>query len=230
MEQELWKKYRLRTIVGMLFKTVEVVFDVMTPLIVADMIDVGVATHDAGYVVRRGILLVCMACAGYSSTLVTQHVASKVSQGVGTDLRNALFRKINSFGAAEIDRIGTPSLVTRITNDVNQIQLAAAMAIRQLIRWPILAVGSLVAAIMIDRTLGLIFLAVTPLVALVFYLVMKRSIPYYSLMQKKLDHISIVTREALSGVRVIRAFRHEKEEEKRFREAAVSQADTAITV
>ena len=105
MEQELWRKYRLRTIVGMLFKTVEVVFDVMTPLIVADMIDVGVATHDAGYVVRRGILLVCMACAGYSSTLVTQHVASKVSQGVGTDMRNALFRKINSFGAAEIDRM-----------------------------------------------------------------------------------------------------------------------------
>lgn len=230
MEQELWKKYRLETIVGMLFKTVEVVFDVMTPLIVADMIDVGVATHDAGYVVQRGILLVCMACLGYCSTLVTQYVASKVSQGVGTDMRNALFQKVNSFGAAEIDCFGTPSLVTRITNDVNQIQLAVAMGIRQLIRWPILAIGSLVAAIMIDRTLGLIFLLVTPLVALVFYLVMKHSIPYYSLMQKKLDHISLVTREALSGVRVIRAFRHEKREEERFREAAVSQADTAIKV
>ncbi len=230
METELWKKYRVKALVGMLFKVVEAIFELMTPLIIAGMIDVGVANHDSAYILQHGLLLVAFAGTGYCSTLVTQRMAAVVSQGVGTDLRDALFRKINTFGAAEVDQFGTPSLVTRITNDVNQVQLAVAMIIRQLLRWPILAIGAIVCALSIDLELGLIFLVCTPIVVLIFYLVMRKSIPFFSLMQQKLDHISLVTREALSGVRVIRAFRREKSEEERFRDAAFDQAATAIEV
>lgn len=230
MESELWKKYRAKALVGMLFKVVEAIFELMTPLIIAGMIDVGVANHDSGYILQHGLLLVAFAGIGYCSTLVTQRMAAVVSQGVGTDLRDALFQKINTFGAAEVDQFGTPSLVTRITNDVNQVQLAVAMIIRLLLRWPILAIGAIVCALSIDLELGLIFLVCTPIVILIFYLVMRKSIPFFSLMQQKLDHISLVTREALSGVRVIRAFRREKSEEERFRDAAYDQAATAIEV
>ncbi len=230
METELWKKYRVKALVGMLFKVVEAIFELMTPLIIAGMIDLGVANHDSAYILQHGLLLVAFAGTGYCSTLVTQRMAAVVSQGVGTDLRDALFRKINTFGAAEVDQFGTPSLVTRITNDVNQVQLAVAMIIRQLLRWPILAIGAIVCALSIDLELGLIFLVCTPVVVLIFYLVMRKSIPFFSLMQQKLDHISLVTREALSGVRVIRAFRREKSEEARFKDAAFDQAATAIEV
>lgn len=230
MGKELWRKYQGRTLIGMATKVVEVFFEILTPIIVAQMIDVGVANHDAPYVLQHGALLILFAGIGYCFTLICQRMAALVSQGVGTDLRRALFKKINSFGAAEVDTFSTPTLVTRITNDVNQVQLAIAMSIRQFVRWPLLAIGSIIASFLIDWQLGLIFLCCTLIVALVFYLVMRKSIPYYTQMQEKLDHISLVTREALSGVRVIRVFRREDTEYDRFKDAAQDQRDTAITV
>lgn len=223
-------KYAGKTVAGVLTKVVEVVFELLTPLVVARMIDVGVATKDAHEVVRLGLLLLAFAAVSYCFTLVCQKMAAQVSQGLGTDVRNDLYRRINSFGSAEVDRFGTPSLVTRVTNDTTQVQVAVAMGIRQLTRWPILAVGSVVAALAIDVRLGLVFLVCMPVMGLIFWQIMRRSLPYYRSMQSKLDHISLVTREALSGVRVIRAFRREDHEDERFAAAAHDQADTAIAV
>lgn len=223
-------KYRWKALAGILTKAVEVVFELLTPLVVARMIDDGVANKDAGEVLHLGLLLLLFAAVSYCFTLICQKLAAQVSQGLGTDVRNALYRRVNSFASAEVDRFGTPSLVTRVTNDTTQVQVAVAMGIRQLTRWPILAVGSVVAALLIDLRLGLIFLVCMPLMGLAFWWIMHRSLPYYRSMQTKLDHISLVTREALSGVRVIRAFRREDHEDERFAEAAHDQADTAIAV
>lgn len=224
------RPYRGRALLGIGCKAVEVVFDLLTPLIIARMIDVGVATRDASLIVRLGGLLLLLSLVGYGFTLVCQRVAATVSQGVGTDVRAALFRKVGAFGAADLDRFGTPSLVTRVTNDVNQLQVAVALGVRMLIRWPFLAIGSVVAALLIDLRLGLIFLVVTPAIAAVFWAVMGRSVPYFRAMQTKLDAVSRIVREALEGVRVIRAFGREGHEEGRFHEAAGEQADTAIAV
>lgn len=222
--------YRVRLALGVSAKVVEVFFDLATPVIVARMIDQGVAAHDSSVVLRYALLLMGLAIVGYCFTLVCQKMAALVAQGVGTDLRDALYQKAMSLSAADVDRISTPSLVTRLTNDVNQIQVAIALGIRQLIRWPVLAVGSMVAALCIDVGLGLVFFVCIPVVGLVFWLVMSRSVPYFRVMQQRLDRVSLVCREALSGARVIRAFRRDDAERKRFREAAFAQADTAISV
>lgn len=222
--------YRWYFIIGPLAKLVEACFDLITPLVVASMIDNGVGARDMDSVVRHGLVLVAMAVVGISVTLVCQKVAALTSQGMGTDMRRELYAHINRLSFADLDRFGTPSLITRITNDVNQVQLAIAMTIRMLIRWPFLAVGSMAAALLIDARLGLIFLVTTPLIAAVFWLVMAKSVPYFKSMQAKLDHVGLVQREGLSGVRVIRAFSRERHERERFAAAAADQAQTAIAV
>lgn len=222
--------YRRYFIIGPLAKLVEACFDLITPLVVASMIDNGVGARDMDSVVRHGLVLVAMAVVGISVTLVCQKVAALTSQGMGTDMRRELYAHINRLSFADLDRFGTPSLITRITNDVNQVQLAIAMTIRMLIRWPFLAVGSMAAALLIDVRLGLIFLVTTPLIAVVFWLVMAKSVPYFKSMQAKLDHVGLVQREGLSGVRVIRAFSREQHERERFAAAAADQAQTAIAV
>ncbi len=222
--------YRRYFIIGPLAKLVEACFDLVTPLVVASMIDNGVGARDMGSVLRHGLVLVAMAVVGISITLICQKVAALASQGMGTDMRRELYAHINRLSFADLDRFGTPSLITRVTNDVNQVQLAIAMTIRMLIRWPFLAVGSMVAALLIDARLGLIFLVTTPLIAVVFWLVMAKSVPYFKSMQAKLDHIGLVQREGLSGVRVIRAFSREQHERERFAAAAADQARTAIAV
>ena len=222
--------YRRYFIIGPLAKLVEACFDLITPLVVASMIDNGVGARDMDSVVRHGLVLVAMAVMGISVTLICQKVAALTSQGMGTDMRRELYAHINRLSFADLDRFGTPSLITRITNDVNQVQLAIAMTIRMLIRWPFLAVGSMAAALLIDVRLGLIFLVTTPLIAVVFWLVMAKSVPYFKSMQAKLDHVGLVQREGLSGVRVIRAFSREQHERERFAAAAADQAQTAIAV
>lgn len=222
--------YRRYFVIGPLAKLVEACFDLITPLVVASMIDNGVGARDMGSVLRHGLVLVAMAVVGISVTLICQKVAALASQGMGTDMRRELYAHINRLSFADLDRFGTPSLITRITNDVNQVQLAIAMTIRMLIRWPFLAVGSMVAAMLIDARLGLIFLVTTPLIAVVFWLVMTKSVPYFKSMQEKLDHIGLVQREGLSGVRVIRAFSRGQHERERFAAAATDQAQTAIAV
>lgn len=222
--------FRRELVRGPLSKLVEVGFDLCTPLVVALMIDRGVGARDVRALAWYGALLAAMALAGFASTLICQKMASRASQGIGTALRDALFTHVSELSGAEIDRFGTPSLITRITNDVNQVQLAIALAIRQMTRFPLLAVGSMVAALLIDARLGVVFLIATPLIGLVFWLVMARCIPYFKRMQLKLDRIALITREGLSGARAVRAFVREGHERERFGRAAADQADVAIAV
>lgn len=223
-------KFRRYMVIGPACKLIEVIFDLLTPLVIAQMIDKGIGSHDVNAVVHYGILLVAMAVIGISFTLVCQKMAALTSQGMGTDIRGALYEHINKLSYAELDRFGTPSLITRITNDVNQVQLAVALGVRMLIRWPFLAVGSMVAALAIDLKLGIIFLICTPAIGLVFWFVMARCIPYYKQLQAKLDRIALICREGLSGARVVRAFVREDYERERFAQAADDQAHVAIAV
>lgn len=223
-------KYRRYMVIGPACKLIEVIFDLLTPLVIAQMIDKGVGAHDVSAVVHYGMVLAAMAVIGISFTLVCQKMAALTSQGMGTDIRGALYKHINKLSYAELDRFGTPSLITRITNDVNQVQLAVALGVRMLIRWPFLAVGSMVAALAIDLKLGMIFLICTPAIGLVFWFVMARCIPYYKQLQAKLDRIALICREGLSGARVVRAFVREGHERGRFAQAADDQARVAIAV
>lgn len=223
-------KFRRYMVIGPACKLIEVIFDLLTPLVIAQMIDKGIGARDVNAVVHYGMVLAAMAVIGISFTLVCQKMAALTSQGMGTDIRGALYQHINKLSYAELDRFGTPSLITRITNDVNQVQLAVALGVRMLIRWPFLAVGSMVAALAIDLKLGLIFLICTPAIGLVFWFVMARCIPYYKQLQAKLDRIALICREGLSGARVVRAFVREDHERERFAQAADDQANTAIAV
>ena len=223
-------KFRRYMVIGPACKLIEVIFDLLTPLVIAQMIDKGIGAHDVNAVIHYGMVLGAMAVIGISFTLVCQKMAALTSQGMGTDIRGALYQHINKLSYAELDRFGTPSLITRITNDVNQVQLAVALGVRMLIRWPFLAVGSMVAALAIDLKLGMIFLICTPAIGLVFWFVMARCIPYYKQLQAKLDRIALICREGLSGARVVRAFVREVHERERFAQAADDQANTAIAV
>ena len=223
-------KFRRYMVIGPACKLIEVIFDLLTPLVIAQMIDKGIGAHDVNAVIHYGMLLAAMAVIGISFTLVCQKMAALTSQGMGTDIRGALYEHINKLSYAELDRFGTPSLITRITNDVNQVQLAVALGVRMLIRWPFLAVGSMCAALAIDLKLGIIFLICTPAIGLVFWFVMARCIPYYRQLQAKLDRIALICREGLSGARVVRAFVCEDHERERFAQAADDQANTAIAV
>lgn len=223
-------KFRRYMVIGPACKLIEVIFDLLTPLVIAQMIDKGIGSHDVNAVIHYGMVLGAMAVIGISFTLVCQKMAALTSQGMGTDIRGALYEHINKLSYAELDRFGTPSLITRITNDVNQVQLAVALGVRMLIRWPFLAVGSMVAALAIDLKLGVIFLICTPAIGLVFWFVMARCIPYYKQLQAKLDRIALICREGLSGARVVRAFVREDHERERFAQAADDQANTAIAV
>ncbi len=223
-------KFRRYMVIGPACKLIEVIFDLLTPLVIAQIIDKGIGSHDVSAVIHYGMLLAAMAVIGISFTLVCQKMAALTSQGMGTDIRGALYQHINKLSYAELDRFGTPSLITRITNDVNQVQLAVALGVRMLIRWPFLAVGSMCAALAIDLKLGMIFLICTPAIGLVFWFVMARCIPYYRQLQAKLDRIALICREGLSGARVVRAFVREDHERERFAQAADDQANTAIAV
>lgn len=223
-------KFRRCMVIGPACKLIEVIFDLLTPLVIAQMIDKGIGAHDVNAVVHYGMVLAAMAVIGISFTLVCQKMAALTSQGMGTDIRGALYQHINKLSYAELDRFGTPSLITRITNDVNQVQLAVALGVRMLIRWPFLAVGSMCAALAIDLKLGMIFLICTPAIGLVFWFVMARCIPYYKQLQAKLDRIALICREGLSGARVVRAFVREGHERERFAQAADDQARVAIAV
>lgn len=224
------KSYRKEVILGPVFKLIEAIFELIIPLLTADIIDRGVRTGNTAYVWHMSGIMLLLGFTGLCSALVCQKFASVASQGFGTEVRSALYEKVNSFSHAEIDKFGTPSLITRITNDVNQLQYAVAMLIRLVIRAPFLAVGAVIMAMTVDLTLSVVFLIATPLIALTLYAVMSRSVPYYRVIQKKLDRISLIAREGLSGARVIRAFSKQEGEEKRFTEAAQDQAMTAVRV
>ena len=224
------KQFKREVLIGPIFKLTEAVFELIVPLVMAQIIDVGIANGDRGYVLRMGGVMVLLGLVGLGCALICQYCAARASQGFGTVLRSEMFRHINTLSHGEIDQIGTPSLITRITNDVNQLQLAVAMLIRLVVRAPFLVIGATVMALLLDWKLACIFFVAAPLMALVLYLVMSRSIPFYRIIQKKLDRISLITRENLSGVRVIRAFSRQEKEKERFAQASEDQMSTSIAV
>ncbi len=224
------KDYKFHIIVGPLCKLFEAVLELIVPLVMANIIDVGVANRDTGYILIMGGVMVLLGFIGLCSALVCQYYASVASQGCGTKMRNDLFKHINSLSHKELDLIGTPSLITRITNDVNQIQNAVAMLIRLALRAPFLVIGAMVMAIIIDIKLSVIFFVSAVLIGLVLYFVMSKSVPFYKAIQKKLDKVSLVSRENLSGNRVIRAFSKQNQEQKRFNEISDDLSYTSIRV
>ena len=212
-------RHKLESIVGPLFKLLEASFELVVPLIMASVIDTGIRNADSGYIYRMGGLLVLMGVLGLVCSLTAQYFAAKAAMGFGTELRSALFAHINSLSHSEIDRLGTSSLITRMTSDVNQAQSGVNLVLRLFLRSPFIVVGAIIMAFMIDVRLTLIFLAATPLLALAIYYVMAKTIPAYKAIQNKLDHVSLITRENLSGVRVIRAFAKQEAEQERFQQA-----------
>ena len=224
------KDFKKECFLGPLFKLLEAILELIVPLVMAKIIDIGVKSYDTSYIIKIGILIIILGIVGLGSALVCQYFAAKASQGFGTKLRNELFRHINSLSHSEIDNIGTPSLITRIINDVNQLQVAVAMAIRLGVRAPFIILGSAIMAMFINLKLSLIFFLSIPLIVLTLYLVMGKSIPLYRVIQKKLDKISLITRENLEGVRVVRAFYKQEVEKDRFNIAALDHSNTAIKV
>ncbi|MEG0592077.1 MAG: ABC transporter ATP-binding protein [Coprobacillus sp.] len=230
----MWIKYikpfKIQATVGFVFKMIEAFFELLVPLVVADIIDNGIHSLDQHYIITRGFVLFGLAIVGYCCALVCQYYASKTSQGFGTYLRNDMYKAINAYDYQNLDEIGTPSLITRLSNDVNQLQLAVAMAIRLVSRSPFLIIGSLIMAFRINVEMAIIFMLSTPLLGFAIYIVMVKSLPMYIRIQKQLDKVSLICRENLSGIRVIRAFSKQIQEKKRFQESTQQQKDMQIKV
>ncbi|AKG34436.1 ABC transporter ATP-binding protein [Paenibacillus durus] len=224
------KPYRKQLIIGPIFKLLEAILELLLPTIVALMVNRGIGLHDSTYVYRMGGLMLLMSILGFACSMVCQYSASRASQGFGTRLRNAMFRHISSLSYAELDRFGTPSLINRITNDVNQLQLAVAMLIRLVIRAPFIAIGAIIMAMILDFRLSLVLLAAAPVFAVLLYWIISRSSPLYRKYQQKLDSIAQVLSENLSGIRVIRAFAKRRKERERFGAAADDVTATALHV
>lgn len=223
-------QFKKGLILGPFFKLWEAVFELIIPLVMAKIIDVGIKNRDIGYVFTLGGFILILAVVGFCSTLICQYIASKVSQGIGTKIRNDLFQKINTFSFKEIDSFGTSTLITRLTNDVNQYQLGVAMLIRLAVRAPFLVVGAAIMALIIDIKLSLIFFAAIPVIAVVIWLIMKKAAPMYVFVQKKLDKVSLLTRENLSGVRVVRAFSKQEASKKQFEQAVDVHIQASVRV
>lgn len=224
------KPYKKECILGPAFKLLEAVLELLLPTVMVLVINKGVNMHDTVYVLKMGGLMLLMSVLGFGCSIVCQYYAARTSQGFGTTLRNTIFNHISSLSYVEIDKFGTPSLINRITNDVNQLQLAVAMLIRLVIRAPFICIGAIIMAMLLDFKLALILLGATPIFAIILYFIISRSSPLYRSYQKKLDKIALVLRENLSGVRVIRAFAKTDSEKYRFTASSDDLTETAIHV
>lgn len=212
------KNYKKESILAPFFKFLEVVFDLIVPIVIAQIIDVGIANHDNKYIVQRFFILILMAALGLASTITAQFFAAKASVGFATELRQAVYDHVQRLSFTELDTLGTDTLITRLTDDVNQIQNGLNMGLRLLLRSPFIVLGSMVMAFTIDFKCALVFAVAIPFLFLVVFVIMFLSIPLFKKVQGKLDTVTGLTRENLTGVRVIRAFCREKE--------AVAEFDT----
>ncbi|OKP88272.1 ATP-binding protein [Paenibacillus helianthi] len=224
------KPYRKEVTLGPIFKLLEAILELLLPTIVALIVNNGIGRHDSAYVYRMGGLMVLMSLLGFGCSMVCQYYAARASQGFGTSLRNKMFKHISALSYAELDTFGTPSLINRITNDVNQLQLAVAMLIRLVIRAPFICIGAIIMSMILDFRLSLILLAATPVFGVILYFIITRSSPLYRKYQQKLDHLALVLSENLSGIRVIRAFARSRSEKQRFNAASEDLTATAIRV
>lgn len=222
------KEFKLNVTVGPICKFTEAVFELIVPLVMAEIIDVGIKNGDTDYIRKHGITLIILAVCGLTFALICQYMASVASQGVGTRLRDDLYKHINTLSYKELDKLGTAALVTRISNDVNQVQTAVAMLIRLVVRAPFLVIGATVMAFTISARLSLIFLGAMAAIVAVMYPIMRVTVKLFKKQQRSLDGISRITRENLSGVRVVRAFSRQEHETERFEETAEEYRKFAV--
>ena len=216
------KNYKKESILAPFFKFLEVVFDLLVPVVIARMIDVGIAQNNRGVIVQNFFLLILMAAAGLTVSITAQYFAAKTSAGFACELRQAVFDHVQNFSYTELDRLGTDTLITRLTGDINQVQNGVNMGLRLLLRSPFIVLGSMVMAFTINLRCALIFAAAIPILFLVVFAIMYKSIPLYGKVQKKLDRVTGLTRENLTGVRVIRAFCREKEAVEEFDKSSLA--------
>lgn len=224
------KNYKKELIFGPFFKLLEAIFELIVPVVMAKIIDNGIERNDSSYIFKMSGLIVLLGVCGLTFALTCQYLAAKCAYGFGTELRAALYKHINSLSYSSIDKIGTSSLVNRLTNDTNTVQNGVNMFIRLAVRAPFLVIGAAVMAVTIDLKLSLIFFVVAPLISLVIFFIMRKTIPMYKKTQKCLDRASMLTRENLEGTRVIRAFSRQQEEIDEFKEAVDDISECSIAV
>ena len=212
------KDYKKESILGPLFKMLEASFELFVPLVVARMVDVGIHNRDVGYVIRMGGLLVLLGVIGLACSLTAQYFAAKASVGAATSLRNDLFAHIGSLSYAEIDTVGTSTLITRMTSDINQVQNGVNMTLRLLLRSPFVVFGAMIMAFTVDVRTAMVFAVTIPVLCIVVFGILLVSMPLYKKVQRQLDRVLLTTRENLLGVRVIRAFNRQKNETVAFEE------------
>lgn len=224
------KPYKKQVILGPIFKLLEAIFEISIPTIMILIVDKGIKIGSTSYILKIGGIMFLMATLGVISSFTCQYFASIASQGFGTILRDELFKKIGTLSYNELDEFGTASLINRVINDVNQLQLALAMFIRLAIRVPFLCIGGIIMVMFLDVKLSTIMYLSIPIFAFVLYMIMSKSLPLYKTVQKKLDKLALILRENLSGVRVVRAFSRMEYEKVRFESANEDQTNTSIKV
>lgn len=212
------KDYKKETVLAPLFKMLEASFELLVPLVVAAMIDVGIANQDKPYIVKMSLVMVALGVIGLVCSITAQYFSARAAVGFATKLRHSLFAHVQSLSFSEVDAIGTSTLITRMTSDINQVQSGVNLVLRLFLRSPFIVFGAMVMAFTIDVKAALIFVVTIPLLSIVVFGIMLISIPLYKKVQERLDKVLGITRENLAGVRVIRAFHREEEEEKRFEE------------
>lgn len=212
------KNYKTQSFLAPLFKMLEAIFELIVPLVVASIINDGIREGNIKLVVSKALLLVLLAVVGMVAAITAQFFAAKAATGFATEVRHALFKKIQTFSFNEIDSIGTSTLITRMTNDVNQAQSTVNMVLRLFLRSPFIVAGAFVMALTIDAKISLIFLLVIVLLSIVVSVIMKCTVPMYKNVQNTLDSVTLMTRENLTGARVIRAFTEEEQEYSKFKE------------
>lgn len=208
--------YKKESILGPLFKMLEASFELFVPLVVASMVDVGIRNRDTGYILKMGGLLLLLALVGLACSLTAQYFAAKAATGTGTALRNDLFRHIGTLSYAEIDSVGTSTLITRMTSDINQVQNGVNMTLRLLLRSPFVVFGAMIMAFTVDVRTAMVFVVTIPVLCVVVFGIMLVSMSLYRSVQRQLDKVLLTTRENLMGVRVIRAFNRQKSETVKF--------------
>lgn len=229
----LYKKYLKKNIhwviIGPIFKLLEAIFELLVPLVIKNMIDIGI-NGDGGksYLIKQGVLLLIFAVTGLCSTLVCQFIASRVSQRFGTDVRNDYFKQINSLSFKELDYLSTSSIITRQTNDIFNVEKTVAMLIRLVIRSPFIVIGSTVLAFVINPIMGVVFLITGILLFIIFFMIMKFTLPRNKKIQKSLDNVTTITTENFTGVRQVRAFRKEEYEVNRFNDETTKLASLQV--
>lgn len=212
------KNYKKESIISPLFKMLEACFELFVPIVMANMIDIGIRNRDVSYIANSGVILVGLGVIGLVCSLIAQYFAAKAAVGFGTELRHDLFAHIGNLSYTEIDKVGSSTLITRMTSDINQVQSGVNLVLRLFLRSPFIVVGAMFMAFTINVRVALIFVVALPLLAIVIFGLMVITIPLYKKVQKGLDHILLSTRENLVGIRVVRAFRTQKQERKEFEE------------